>query len=404
MTTAEDRLALDAVRVTVAVEQWARSVAGGHVEGRVRLGALVGLAEVAPVTLVARTPRDATSGDTVRLLGGQTRLVPMPWPSGLTGALVAGLGAVRAANRAVRASDVVVVYAPGVVGSLVGLVALLWRRRLAVVVVGDPAEALATGMVRHPMARLASQVIPRVQRSLCRRADVVRYVTQRVLQERYPPSDHATVYAFSDVRIDDVAAPRSYPDPARGAVTVATVASLDQPYKGLTDLIQATRMCADGGRPVQLVVVGDGRLKDDLMAQAREQLPDGSWRFVGQRSPREVCDVLSAADLFVLPSWTEGMPRALLEAMSSGLPVVATRVGGIQEILPISQTCPPRQPTDLARIMLRLLSDPDQWDAAARWSTAAASQFHAHALEERQRAFVRDLVRSAGIEVSRGHV
>ncbi|MDX6239470.1 MAG: hypothetical protein QOG10_4285 [Kribbellaceae bacterium] len=402
MTTAEDREALNTVTVTVAVEHWTWPAADGRVEGRGQLSALVGLADVAAITLVARTLRNAPGGYTVPLLDHLTRFVPMPWPSGLRGAAVAGLRAIGTASRAVRASDAVVVYAPGLVGSLVGLLALLWRRRLAVVVVGDPAEALAPGMIRHPMARIAGRVIPQVQRSLCRRADVVRYVTQRVLQEHYPPSAHSSVFAFSDVRLDDVAAPRNYP--AKSGVTVVTVTSLDQPYKGLSDLLQASRMCAESGHPVQLVVVGDGRLKEELMAQAEELLPDGSWRFVGHRSPRQVRDILNAADLFVLPSWTEGMPRALLEAMASGLPVVATRVGGIHEVLPPSQTSPPHRPADLARIMLRLMSDPAEWDAAARLSTAAASDFRIEALEERQSAFVRDLVRTAGADTLRGHV
>jgi glycosyltransferase involved in cell wall biosynthesis len=82
--------------------------------------------------------------------------------------------------------------------------------------------------------------------------------------------------------------------------------------------------------------------------------------FAGHRT--DVPEILQALDIFVLPSNWEGLPNAVLEAMAAGLPVVATRVGGVPEVVVEGQTgilVPPRDPNALADALLTLLRDPN---------------------------------------------
>jgi glycosyltransferase involved in cell wall biosynthesis len=82
---------------------------------------------------------------------------------------------------------------------------------------------------------------------------------------------------------------------------------------------------------LRLTVVGDGPQRADLEARAAALGLDGRVRFLGFRS--DVPDLLAAADAFVLPSLMEQQPLVLIEAMGSGLPVVATRVGGVPDLV-----------------------------------------------------------------------
>jgi glycosyltransferase involved in cell wall biosynthesis len=82
---------------------------------------------------------------------------------------------------------------------------------------------------------------------------------------------------------------------------------------------------------VQLLVVGDGELRERLVARVERSALSGRVHFTGAR--RDLGDLLAASDVFVMPSLWEGLPLSLVLAMGAGLPVVATRVAGIPEIV-----------------------------------------------------------------------
>ena len=97
--------------------------------------------------------------------------------------------------------------------------------------------------------------------------------------------------------------------------------------------------------------------------------------FLGSR--RDVPDLLNAMDIFVLPSYSEGVSLALLEAMAAGLPVIATAVGGLPEVVEDGATgllIPPRDAAALARALTRLLADP-------AWAKTLGDQARLHVRE-----------------------
>jgi glycosyltransferase involved in cell wall biosynthesis len=113
-------------------------------------------------------------------------------------------------------------------------------------------------------------------------------------------------------------------------------------------------------------------------------------RFTGHlSSPDLVRKELSEADLFVLPSRTEGLPRALIEAMAIGLPCIGSDVGGIPELLPPSERVPPGDARALADGILELLSDPLRLARLSAENVERAREFHIDALRPRRHAFYR---------------
>jgi glycosyltransferase involved in cell wall biosynthesis len=103
-------------------------------------------------------------------------------------------------------------------------------------------------------------------------------------------------------------------------------------------------------------MVGDGPLERELRAAAHARVS-----LVGRKSEQEVAALMRAADVLCVPSDNEGVPNVILEALASGLPVVATRVGGIPEILasPVCGALVPRgEPAALASALMAALAAP----------------------------------------------
>ena len=115
-----------------------------------------------------------------------------------------------------------------------------------------------------------------------------------------------------------------------GRPLIGTVGRLE-PRKGTATLIAALATLRAGGRDASLVVVGDGPLRSELVATAARLGLASHVQMLGDRADIE--EILAAVDVFVLPSRTEGMSNALLEAMAMALPVVATAVGGTPEVI-----------------------------------------------------------------------
>ena len=120
--------------------------------------------------------------------------------------------------------------------------------------------------------------------------------------------------------------------------------------KGLPHLIAAVARLRDRGEPVEAALIGAGPLESRLRRQAHALGIADRIRFLGSKPPGEVAEWLSAADLFCLPSSSEGSPNVIAEALCCGRPVVASRVGGIPDL--VDERCgrlvPPADPEGLA--------------------------------------------------------
>ncbi len=122
------------------------------------------------------------------------------------------------------------------------------------------------------------------------------------------------------------------------------------PVKGLDVLLEALALRRAAGQPFTLFLVGQGPQKAALQQQAERLGLADRVRFLGSRPHDELTSWYQAADLFVLPSRSEGVPLVLLEAIACGTPFVASAVGGIPEIAPFGRSglVPPEDPQALA--------------------------------------------------------
>lgn len=146
--------------------------------------------------------------------------------------------------------------------------------------------------------------------------------------------------------------------------------------KGLPTLLQAASRLRRTHPKAVVAIVGDGPLRAELTDQINDSgLPD-SVRLIGFR--QDIASVLSAADVACLPSYMEGFPNALLEACAAELPVVATKVGGIPELVVAGRTgllVEPHRPDELAEALERVLSEPE---LARQLGRAARERIETH--------------------------
>lgn len=154
------------------------------------------------------------------------------------------------------------------------------------------------------------------------------------------------------------------------AVVVGTVARLI-PAKGVHVLIEAAEQLRQTLPDVRWVIVGDGPARAELESRVRERDLNEFVRFLGFRN--DVPRMLSTWNLFVLPSLSEGQSVTALEAMASGLPVIASRVGGLPEVVVDGRTgllFPAEEHKALADAVIHVLSNP----SAARAMGVAGRQ------------------------------
>ena len=143
-----------------------------------------------------------------------------------------------------------------------------------------------------------------------------------------------------------------------GVPVVGLVARLDHWGKGHREFLTALATLKEH-YPVEALIIGGGRREAEMRQLAGEMGLAGRVHFLGQRP--DIPDLLSALDLSVLPSHSEGVSLALLEAMAAGLPVIATAVGGLPEVVTDGVNgllIPPQDPEALAQALARLLEDP----------------------------------------------
>lgn len=176
-------------------------------------------------------------------------------------------------------------------------------------------------------------------------------------------------------------------------VLILTVASL-APVKNHAALVESgEQVLRQQPGPVRFMLVGDGVLRAEIERRIAESGLTDHFFLVG--SSDRVADYYGAADIFVLPSRLEGMSNAILEAMASGLPVVANRVGGNPELVVDGTTgllCRPGAPDEMTAALVRLIADRALRDAMGERARArAVAEFSIEAMVERYAEFYRSM-------------
>ncbi len=316
----------------------------------------------------------------------------------------------RVARQAIKDCDAYLLRVPGLVSRLVWHELCKLKKPYAVEVLGDPWEALKPGTwpgIFRPVYRYLGM---HQMKRTCDCAMAVNYVTSGTLQRRYPPSKDAYAISFSDVMLQtteisphilEKRKTRLRDTPWRKvghgpAIRIGFVGRFLF-YKGPDVILRAAGLCRNHLN-FRLIMIGEGRHLGNMKALASKLGVQDYVDFAGELSSgTSIFEFLDSIDLFVMPSRAEGLPRALVEAMSRGCPCIASAVGGIPELLEESELVPAGSPEKLAKLILQVASDSDRLLVMSARNQAKVAQFNPQKLNESRRAFLEEVMRRSSL-------
>ena len=316
----------------------------------------------APALVVPEEGGVASGG---RDLGLPVHVIPLPMLRRPGSGVVRS---VRALGRLARATGAALIHANGsramayggVAGRLAGRPAI-WHVRIAE----------SDGLVDRALCALATEVIA-TSRAVARRVawapEKIRLVPNGIDLARFTPRPPSGALRAA------LGVPPSAP--------VALSIGRHVAEKGYRHLLDAAARIERTKPGVHWILVGDGELRSELLAQSRRLGLESRVHFTGWRD--DIPDLLALCDVFVLPSESEGFGRVLVEAMAMTRAVVATAVGGVPEIVRDGETgllVEPAAPAPLADAVRVLLDDPGRaarLGAAGRARTESTFTLRAH--------------------------
>lgn len=311
------------------------------------------------------------------------------------------------ARHAITECSVYLLRLPGIVSQMVWREIVRAKKPYALEVMGDPWDALGPATWPH-ISRPIFRPIAAVQlKHICAGATAIHYLTSAALQRRYPPSKSAYAVGFPDVMLETAGLPTEilqvrhrrlgelpWRDTNGGSpIRIGFIGSFARMYKGPDTLLHAAALCQHRLN-FQIIMVGAGRYLPEMQTLAIRLGIADRIEFPGELSSGlSIFEFLDSIDLFVMPSRAEGLPRALVEAMSRGCPCIGSTVGGIPELLDASDLVPVGNPKELAKLILQVAADSNRLLAMSARNLAKAAQFNPETLNRARRAFLEEVKR-----------
>lgn len=263
----------------------------------------------------------------------------------------------------------------GGIGTFCWLFLRLRCRPYAVELVGHASDSVV--VVRNVQVFGLHRLLGYLGHKLCgiktKRAVCANYVS-RYLQKLYPTKSHDE-WVISDVKVDDyITSPRRAEQFQFEPFRIVNVGRLE-PEKGQIYLIKAVKRLLDEGLEIQANLIGPGKELEYLRAYVEELGISSYVKIHGAIELKELLDKLDNSDLFVLPSLTEGMPRALIEAMARGLPAIGSDARGINELLDEQYLFPVCDDETMAKKISKLIGDSQRLEEMSRTNFTKSMEF-----------------------------
>lgn len=365
------------------------------------------------VQLVVPERRQPFDGEAYRLRAENVVLRPLPFYDRLPAFYRALPGALTQLWRTLPDCDLVNLRIPTPLGVYAYVLAKAFRRPVFLIVVGDLAGVSESVRV-DSLKRLAYKIYLAAEEWLQDRmvAGAPSFVNGQALYAKYNrPGRRVLLTTTSTISDQDVI---DRPDSGIGKagpapIRLLTVSRID-PRKGLRHLPPALATLVRRGHDVRLTIVGPtvGKMgeeeRDRVLSSASELGIADRLDLVGSRTLPQVLTLAREHDLFVLPTLPgEGVPRVLLEAMASGLPVVVSDVAGVPTLVQHEVNgllVPPADPEAIADAVDRLIHDGNLRRRLIAVGNRAA---RAHTADSHARKIALGLVKLAGIHLRRDH-
>ena len=270
-------------------------------------------------------------------VGGQgVDVIALPPVHGWRGLLRYGPQIVKAFVDIPR-DAVVLLRVPGIYPILAWLILALRRQPYGVEAMADADAQFTPGAYQRRFRSFYRLVWTRMMKLQCRHAAASSYVTTNALQSQFPPGAGRPSFSYTTLDLPEqalVRRPRSRASFDKPELTLVNVAMMQKHLKGQDLIIRAVARLVQSGLRTKLWLVGDGDTRGEFERLAAELGVAENVKFLGRvQAGAEVFALLDQADIFVLPSRQEGLPRVVIEAMARALPCFASALPGNHELL-----------------------------------------------------------------------
>lgn len=346
------------------------------------------------VFILARIQPTLVSDDGKLVEGPGVKVLPLPYYHGIKGAIVTLPRLWRALGQHLEDSSIVIGRLVEPISTLMYFQSRRLRRRFVSFVVIEPEEFLRSA-VPGPLGRAIGRFAHHLTRHIVRHSCGVVYVSRQWLQERYPASINTPTLSRSNVMLSQ----DSFSGSARtlnigpaSPINLVSVGSLESTRKGFGFLLRVVAELVNNGLNAKLLIVGSGSTLGQLSKMSERLGLANRVTFAGEVHEREqLTAILDAADIYVSGSKAEGLPRATIEAMARGLPVVSTRAGAVSELLPDSCLTEVGDVPSFVEIIQAIIHDPHSYSSQSEANIEAASQVVAQAGYQQFSAFLKTL-------------
>lgn len=221
-----------------------------------------------------------------------------------------------------------------------------------------------------------------------------RYMTQQgfevvgvsssgnALQEKYPFKNGFQTY-YSSIKLEDRFFVREKVYSSKPLIMIG-VGSLEMPYKGVAVLLQALRELNESGVDFKMTWIGDGKFLAEYKSFVFKNKLTEKVDFLGSVPNEDIPNYLRANNIFILPSLTEGLPRALIEAMASRLICLGSNVGGIPELLPEECLFTSNNPQEIVEKLRDILNNFEYYEKYSDINYNKALEYRPEILEKRR--------------------
>lgn len=230
----------------------------------------------------------------------------------------------------IKKIDYVIARLPSMIGSMAVNIAKQMNKPYLIELVGCPWDALWNHSIK---GKLFAPIMTYMTKKDVKNAPYVLYVTKKFLQKRYPTKGKSI--GCSDVMLnnfDEKKLQEKEKQIINNIKVIATTAAINVKYKGQKYVIKAINQLKRQGKLYQYWIIGAGD-KSYLQKFVKRYNLENQVKFLGPLPHDEVFKKLMNVDIYIQPSKTEGLPRALVEAMNMGCLCIGSRVGGIPELL-----------------------------------------------------------------------
>lgn len=257
-------------------------------------------------------------------------------------------------KAAVQAHDVIIARLPSAIGRIAFEEAIKLNKPVLVEFVACVWDALWN---YNWQGKLLAPLRFMQYRKLMQKAKHTLYVTDQFLQKRYPSPGKSVgcsdvlLYEFDDQVVKDRI--RRIQEDKNNELILGTIAAIDVPYKGQVDVIRAISKLRSKGITVKYHIVGQGNPKR-LQSVINDLNLNDQVKIIGPLSHKDIFSFLDSISVYIQPSRQEGLPRAVVEAMSRGCPCIGTDIAGIPELINPECLYSKYKPSDMIPIIKKM--------------------------------------------------